>query len=396
MKKIAIIFIAIISILNIIFISERSGEALTGRCDNCHTMHNSQDGMPNTFINPITSNQYSAQPFLVKSDCLGCHANVNATGPIYTISGSDIPQVFHSGSEDLAAGNFYHLLSGENRGHNILDFGSMDSRYAGQPHPGAYRVDYLIGHEAMFTGEDFTCAGSRGCHGKRDGGWTPQRPTSNLYAFKGVHHKNSSAGNRLTVANETYNSYRFLYGVKGYENNGQVNSATKWQNKDPNNHNEYYGTDTPPMYEALGDCDSCHLGGTGPVVPPQNTISAFCGTCHGNFHTLTGTDPFFESEGIGGSSSPFKRHPTDIKIPATGEYSISNRVGYDVNSPVARNTVYASMSGAVTNNDVVMCLSCHGAHATPYPSMLKWDYTTMLAGGSIPNPKGCFACHTQK
>ncbi|QJA05750.1 hypothetical protein FVE67_02585 [Thermosulfurimonas marina] len=47
-------------------------------------------------------------------------------------------------------------------------------------------------------------------------------------------------------------------------------------------------------------------------------------------------------------------------------------------------------------SDAVMCLSCHYAHAGPYPDMLRWDYRTCVAGGGE-NPKcGCFVCHTTK
>jgi hypothetical protein len=42
-----------------------------------------------------------------------------------------------------------------------------------------------------------------------------------------------------------------------------------------------------------------------------------------------------------------------------------------------------------------MCLSCHGAHATDYPDILRWNYDTMNAGGGGLDV-GCFTCHTQK
>ncbi len=97
---------------------------------------------------------------------------------------------------------------------------------------------------------------------------------------------------------------------------------------------------------------------------------------------------------IGGSiTSPFTRHPTDVVIPNENEYQYYTT--YSVEAPPGRTTVPDSASGIVDPDiDVVTCLSCHAAHATDYPDLLRWDYTTMLAGGG--GSGGCFTCHTTK
>ena len=97
---------------------------------------------------------------------------------------------------------------------------------------------------------------------------------------------------------------------------------------------------------------------------------------------------------IGGSiTSPFTRHPTDVVIPNESEYQYYTT--YSVEAPPGRTTVPDSASGIVDPDiDVVPCLSCHAAHATDYPDLLRWDYTTMLAGGG--GSGGCFTCHTTK
>ncbi|MBU0682021.1 MAG: hypothetical protein KKD73_11440, partial [Proteobacteria bacterium] len=43
-------------------------------------------------------------------------------------------------------------------------------------------------------------------------------------------------------------------------------------------------------------------------------------------------------------------------------------------------------------------LSCHVAHASAYPDMLRWDYNNMIAETNDPQQKdtGCFICHTTK
>ena len=122
----------------------------------------------------------------------------------------------------------------------------------------------------------------------------------------------------------------------------------------------------------------------------SGTISGYCATCHSQFHSL-------QSDGIGDTiDSPFIRHPTDVSLPATGEYA--DYTEYNLNAPVGRLTVPAVSSSVVTpGSDAVTCLSCHVAHASNYPDMLRWDYTTMITGDAgTAAGTGCFVCHTSK
>ncbi len=339
--------------------------AITGECSNCHTMHNSQDaavmadygadGMPWKGSGP-----YNA---LTRGDCLGCHGI--GTSKIVTIGTSEVPQVYHTDATgDLAGGNFAYILgtkgsgASDAKGHNVVEIGKPESILT-RP-PGHHSPDNI--------GVNITCSGVKGCHGKRDSG----------EILKGAHHKNVDG--KLDTADQAYNSYRFLFGVKGFEN---TTGSYKWQNFDKDNHNEYFGAITPITFG--GNCTVCHTAQG--VQPTNHTISGFCGTCHREFHTV---------EGIGGDiSTPFKRHPTDVVLPASGEYVNYNGVGnqYSVEAPVARTTVPNSIGNTVTpGTDAVMCLSCHMAHASNYPDMLRWDYSTIQLGGS----GGCLICHTSK
>jgi len=350
MKKIILISLSVICYLFIVHIY--ADAKVTGNCVNCHTMHYSQNGT-------IPQNASAGGPFnyLLKGSCIGCHG-MNMGQNIV----NGIPQVLHSNATDLAGGNFAYLLgfkgsgASDAKGHNVIDFGNIDDTLTKPP-----------GYDVPVTNTDLTCAGKGGCHGKRD-----PFGSSGLLALKGAHHQNVDG--KCDVADKVYNSYRFLTGVKGLEN-----TTDRWQNKNANSHNEYYGA-TTPMSE---DCFSCHLPMD--VVPANNTISGFCSTCHGDFHFL---------EGIGGdTSSPFTRHPTDVTLPNSGEYSAYTT--YSVEAPVARTTVPDSISNIVQpGTDVVMCLSCHASHATNYPDILRWDYSGMVAGGG--GSGGCFTCHTLK
>ena len=114
-------------------------------------------------------------------------------------------------------------------------------------------------------------------------------------------------------------------------------------------------------------------------------MTGYCVGCHGEFHTQ-----------LDGNSN-WIRHPSDAVLPNTGEYTAYT--DYDPNVPVARPDLAAITStGSVANNaDMVMCLSCHRAHGSPYDDMLRWDYSGMVAGGGgTASGTGCFKCHSEK
>lgn len=383
-KNIAIIIISIVFIFAT-GTAERLSAGVTGECSNCHTMHNSQSGSPMATYGATGEEWTGTGPYslLVRGDCLGCHG-MGTGNRIETINGSEIPQVFHTDPDDLAGGNFAYITgtkgsgASDAKGHNVVDLGTshLDSTlYAPPGGIVASGADHVNGGNVNST--NLTCAGENGCHGPR----TINSSVSGLSALKGAHHRNEDG--LLDSADNVYDSYRFLHGVRGLEN-----PVDGWQNVDASSHNEYYGETTPPRYGCSGPNDKCHVGGT--LKPPNNTISGFCGLCHGNFHTLETAS----NTGIGAGSSPFKRHPTDIALPSSGEYA--SYTTFNVQAPVGRTAVPGSPVGTVTpGSDVVMCLSCHGAHATDYPDLLRWDYTGMVAGGGT-NTNGCFVCHTTK
>lgn len=366
------ITVGLVYLLNITWCGLASG-SINGVCSDCHTMHNSQANAPMNFDGSTTPNEN-----LTRGDCLGCHAQ-GGSSPTVVQGTSSIPQVLHTGATDLAGGNFGYITgakgsgAADNKGHNIGTLTGVEGTLSSLP-GGIVEAGHSSG--ANVPVGDFTCAGTNGCHGGRyPDGTGPEGIT-------GAHHKNQDG--QLNVADETANSYRFLLGVQGFESGDWQENATA------GDHNEYYGLTAPIQLGCGGGgAVSCH--GTGGVQPPDGTMSQFCATCHGNFHTLETSS----SDGVGGvAASPFVRHPTDLALPAVGEYAAYTT--YDLQAPVARTTVPAAASGSVApGTDAVMCLSCHVAHASDYASMLRWDYDTMLAGGGGAS-NGCFTCHTTK
>lgn len=165
-------------------------------------------------------------------------------------------------------------------------------------------------------------------------------------------------------------AYRFLQGHEGPENYVTGIESSDWEQvPSASNHNMYQGVINPVDTEL----DITH------------SISSFCGGCHTNFHRRID---------IGGTSSPWIRHPTDIALPdGSTEYS-----GYD---PVNSYSPLAPVGWVDTSvpdraEAVVMCLSCHRVHGSQYPDILRWDYQNDCNAGTDNANCGCFICHTTK
>lgn len=392
MKRVVILSLLLL-VPVLMVMPELSGAKVTGVCSNCHTMHFSQNGALDRGGNAQVAGQgtgqcldchSNARGVLLKLDCIGCHAeNPGGVARISAVTGA--PQVAYNEANPanfLAAGNYQRMfssiapdpLTGDARGHNVHGFGNeLFSDGWLLTNPPGYDANFdpsTLKYNPTFGGgladPVLMCAGSNGCHGDRDiAGATS--------AMKGSHHADDlvlkfGTADEATQGSTVGRSYRFLRGVHGVED-------SDWQNtKGVGDHNEYKGANNNVASTA------------GQAWADITTISQLCAECHGAFHARGAT-------GIGNAAagSPWVRHPTDIALPATGEYS--NYTVYNLQAPVARQSVtgLAAASATVTpGSDVVMCLSCHRAHASEYADSLRWDYSAMAAG------TGCYVCHTNK
>lgn len=417
-----------------------AAQGIIGDCADCHTMHNSQQGANVAQVYDPATGTYSTsvQPImnLLKLDCIACHASPDATSALLTLpGGSIVPQVSQPTDANLAGGNFRYSSADQRKGHNVIDLTPANASNATQKDttsgatvfgapPGMTKPSYH--GEGKFTVaaafDAFTCAGARGCHGTRSqllSGDTVDNGTANVYvgvrrtgiaAVSGAHH-NSFDGAKTDngyTANETPHSgatiaagYRFIPGLKAYGN-----ETDRWKNVNSASHNEYFATAGNAVGNGAG-CSTCHNeghdDGTGnfglntraainsSLKVPGNDMSGFCATCHGAFHS-SGTE--------NGTSGAFLRHPSDWVIPNSSEYAAYT--SYDVTAPVARPSVFTAADATVApGTDMVMCLSCHAAHATQYDYMLRGDYTLQSAGtyANVAAAQAvgfCQACHTTK
>ncbi|MDY6933986.1 MAG: cytochrome c3 family protein [Spirochaetota bacterium] len=363
MKKI-IAHIFVISLLFLIPLTSDSYCEVKGNCSNCHTMHRSQNPWPWD----MNWGGPSSAPIenLLVADCIGCHTNYTDGSPTITlITGSvtvTVPVVYNTvvpPSATLAGGNFYWVAHDDDtKGHNVLGISGMDanlSQAPGNANSCSNSCHYSLAVEQ--TALPLLGSGCKGCH------------------LHPSHHADDQ-GPVIDNNPDGEGWYRFLsghftgegHGVTGIEDND-------WHaTKSVSDHNEYLGYDGG--HDAVGAFNE--LG---------NTMSAFCCGCHGNFHQER-------------DSFNWIRHASDTIIPNSGEYANafgaqgSGTGAYNPDIPVARPELTGWTGASVevslgAGGDLVMCLSCHRAHGSPYFKLLRWDYR----GNDW---SGCGTCHTQK
>lgn len=338
---------------------------VSGPCVNCHTMHNSQAGSPMAYTMSGATKTYTgvANKGLLTTDCVGCHQGVNSGGPVPYVFSAALPEYGDTGTEGntLAGGNFHWVSTGLDRtGHNVAGLALGDLAHGNLPPGGTVLASQL------------TCAGTYGCHGDRN-------EADSFAAMSGAHHGANdvdTSGNGFTDGSTLANSYRFLLDVQGLEDDDWEYDAT--------GHNLYYG-----VHRSSDSTDN------------EATISSLCGQCHGAYHAKAG------GMSVGGSmTSPWLRHPTDYDMSRTAaesEYrSYNGDKSYSMIAPVASSNVSATKElptdiYAATGDAIVMCLSCHRAHGSPYDGILRWDYKSWPCqneGTECFN--GCATCHTAK
>ena len=320
---------------------------VTGVCGNCHTMHNSQGGtnmMINTTIDGTSGGTHGGgYPALTRGSCVGCHTGDPDAGSTPYVSSTSSPDGGY-----LAGGNFWYVTQDSANGHNVkgvpgIVADSTLTEAPGNQHscgPSSCHAT-LFAPDATIIGGGALDTGCQGCH------------------LEPKHHAPQQTAGAPALEANGY--FRFLSshisstnGVHGIEDDDWEFDATA------SNHNEYLGSTTSA----------------------NNTMTGYCVGCHGDFHTQE-------------ASGNWIRHPSDAVLPSTGEYT--GYTTYNPIVPVARPDLgaIAATELVANNSDMVMCLSCHRAHGTPYGDLLRWNYGEMLAGDNTKSG-GCFVCHTAK
>jgi predicted CXXCH cytochrome family protein len=374
-------------VLLLIFFPYQSAGMVTGPCGNCHTMHNSQNGLEVIGRGDSAFTASEAKKNLLVNNCLGCHSSTSSS-TIINLGDTRVPIVYNMAepANPLAGGNFYWVETlGDEYGHNVM---TVDGT-----------LDWAPGGDTSFGVIPNNC-GFEGCHKSlasiRYGGGpgpllNPIVGNGCIGCHDAAHHADDRqhplAGGYKYV-NEAGGGYRFLN-----------KAGAKYWNIPPHNPPAVAGIEDPDWQQNPSSTshneyqDSPKPGAPGNYGGKSQGISDFCGGCHNSYHSWT--DGGYPN---GGDGNPWLRHPASIVLPDSGEYA--NYTVYNPNVPVARSDAavlsgYSGPSGAVTpGSDKVMCLSCHRAHGSPYKDMLRWDSDAMVANGG--GSGGCFVCHSTK
>lgn len=315
--------------------------AVSGVCSDCHTMHNSQGGGDMGLATP--------QSALLLNDCLGCHTT---TGIDPLVDGYPYVRLGGSGASDdnCLAGGFFQtdIDIGDNNGNENHDIGAIAV-------PAGFdsgETTWYTGHSAG-GGNGLGCAGTNGCHGN-------ETDLDDMAAIKGGHHDPSA--------------YRILY----VGTNGVVGSGAK-------DYEEAIIDNPSTEVVTSGDTQNVNIYSAGVDDP---SISELCAKCHGDFHNESGsTDDC-------GSASPWIRHPTDVAIPAS--WAIGDTAYTLDGDDYKHNPVgYQDATFQLTSGRMATCLSCHRAHGTANNDLLRWGYSTQLAGQETASQVdfGCLGCH---
>lgn len=312
-----------------------------GKCANCHIMHNSQNGVPLVG---------TPQDNLLTGDCVGCHSS-SGSGTIVTLGLTKIPIVWNTGStypsQPLAGGNFSSVGQGsinDSHGHNVWGISDADlvlSEAPGRQNCASWTTGICHASLAFPPSEALGNTGKTGCQGCHT---------------EVAHHQDTPA-------------YRFLQGHEGVNNYVTGIESADWEQVPSTiSHNVYQGV-IDPVDNSLA---------------VTHSMSSFCAGCHTTFHTSGGS----------GGASPWLRHPTDIALPeGATEYNAYNpETSYDPTVPVG----WLNTTAPVRSEAVVMCLSCHRAHGTQYPDILRWDYSNDCNPATTNGGCGCFVCHSTK
>jgi len=346
------------------------------KCSVCHTMHNSQGGeaMAYEYSGGSFDPTDTPQKNLLVTDCIGCHTSTNPSVWKDSVTGAPIvhntsPPTYGATTGDgknagLAAGNFYWVTQGDEKGHNIFTADGTLTEAPGRFAVGCSGTDC----HATLTSVEAPCQHCRilspcgNCHMVTGDSSNPSNTK--------WHHQDDS-GTVIDSVDEGW--YRFLAGHNWGDGYGAAGiEDPDWEHSPSSTvHNEYLG------YE---DSKKNYDGGY--AQTPANTVSAFCMGCHNEFH--------HQDESAAGAS-PWLKHPSDAALPNSGEYT--GYTTYNPLAPVARPALSSVSSTVTPGTDLVFCLSCHRAHASPYYKMLRWDITSSSLATAL---QGCGVCHTAK
>jgi hypothetical protein len=381
MKLIKLSFIIAVAVLAIAGMSTTSYAFHDGGvayCEGCHTMHNSLQGSAMTVAmagqagDATKSNKYLLQGADQSSTCLNCHGKGNTLSS-YHISTQSIVRANNNAAQipvqETPGGDFSWVkigyqstgaTFGDRHGHNII---ATDFQYASDS-KNSVAPGSLTTPGGQYDAGQLTCIS---CH---DPHASARRDSSGAIVYRtlgGSYPSIMASGSygAVPAAGEAVGVYRFLGGI-GYVPKSYAGGPT-FQSGPPM-------AVAPSTYNRSEAASDTHVAyGSG--------MAQWCANCHTDFLNIS-------SVGVSGHPHPAGQE-LDATVVAnynayvkTGDLQGSNywslvpieegsTATYGSLATDATNTAGVGYQAATTSS-VVMCLSCHRAHASAFNSMIRW------------------------
>lgn len=361
-------------------------------CEGCHTMHNSKDNV--AVAKTGGSIQFYGYGYLLKSSdesstCLNCHKGTAGYQILSGVMGSfGVPSQMTPGGDFAwlnitttyvtslgAAGN----NPGTRHGHNVVaaDYGLGPSLVLTTAPGGTYPSAKL------------SCTSCHDPHGafRVSSSYQIVRPVSgqNVGPIGG----SGSSGTQLPTAARTVGVYRLLGGINYLPASVQDTPVLAFANQPPfafapsaYNRSEAV-TDTRVAYgSGMSEwCDNCHRnihGDANPTNQPHPTGST---TYTGITSALSNVD----SQSIT-IATRYNNYISSGNLNGMAATSYTSMVPYEEGLTMNAFTYADLATRAVNNgsqkggpgyyaggNERVMCLTCHRAHASAWPKILRWN-----------------------
>ncbi|MFZ2223362.1 MAG: hypothetical protein WAV26_01605 [Candidatus Deferrimicrobium sp.] len=324
-------------------------------CGGCHSMHSPAAG--GSFL-LVGTDQSSA--------CLSCHEHAGDTGPSsYHISTADADMPVGTAPLQRTPGGDFGWLKktytfvvrgttnvedGATHGHNIV---AVDKGYAAD-------ATNTTAPGGTFPAANLACNSCHDPHGKyrRDSAGAVSNTGAPIIA-------SGSYDTSVTpAAGQAVGVYRLLAGA-GYTKSGSTFPGVP-------------AAKTPATYNRTEAATQTRTAYGVASTNGHATWGNWCGTCHGDMHSSGNyVHPVDQSLGstIAGIYASYVKSGDMTGTLASSFTSLvpfsTNSSDYTVLAGLAKND--GSQLGGPVSTDQVNCLSCHRAHATGFPEMLRWN-----------------------
>lgn len=327
-----------------------------GECAGCHTMHNfDNNAVAQSHGHPGGGTPYNAANAALtigtdaSSTCLFCHAGAGSAGSYHIAStngnaytpGGDF--FWLTKSYSITAHGSTTVYNGYDKGHSIVaadfpDYANSDPDLTTAP-----------GATTPFSSSNLGCNSCHDPHGTAGGG---TKEGLVPIGVSGSYGATPPAGTRA-------GNYRLLY-----------DAATS----------NPQGTVFPAVPVAKADTTAKYMDNNAKHPAYGSGMSEWCASCHNQFLNDTGSTTSTHRHPTGNSAELGATFATNYQqYKSTGNYAAGNvGTSYLWLVPVefgvtTQSGLTASPSTGVTATSNVLCLSCHRAHASAFPSATRWD-----------------------